>query len=225
MNQKKVLVTLIFILVALGVGVNLKKQSDVDRSKLPEKVEMSRGFQRWITNLKNKDVDIEADEFRFIEDAEIFNTQWIKVTSLDSPELKTQTEASLTAHQNIKKIIFSPGERSYIDYRNEIRDGYGPSQVRYFGIRDEKLIDARVVECFNKNGCIFDRGFFIDNSNDVFVISELSLADETDGVTCLPTDACEYSFKLYMVDLVNNLKVIFESKPRVFVLADLLKGL
>ena len=39
------IVILIFILISFGVGINYYKQYSVDKSKLPEKVEESRGLR------------------------------------------------------------------------------------------------------------------------------------------------------------------------------------
>ena len=62
----------ILALVVVGVASNYYEQISIDKSKLPSKVEDSTGFQRWITNLKNKGVEIEADNFRFVEENEIY---------------------------------------------------------------------------------------------------------------------------------------------------------
>ena len=47
---------LAFVFIGLGVYSNIHQQNANDRSKLPSKVEDSRQFQRWITNLRNKDL-------------------------------------------------------------------------------------------------------------------------------------------------------------------------
>ena len=80
-KKQNILVFGIFtILVTMGVTSNIMQQKAVDRSKLPTKIEQSKGFQRWITNLKNKDLKTEADEFRLQEEVELYNSKWTNVT-------------------------------------------------------------------------------------------------------------------------------------------------
>ncbi|PIS22210.1 hypothetical protein COT50_03135, partial [candidate division WWE3 bacterium CG08_land_8_20_14_0_20_41_10] len=58
-----VISTLFLVLTIAGAtAVNYKQDKDVDRTKIPSKLELSKSFQKWITNLKNKDLIIEADE-------------------------------------------------------------------------------------------------------------------------------------------------------------------
>src|SRR3989344_5428229 len=103
-----VLVVLIFIFTGSIVYINIQKQQAVDRSKIPEKVEMNKGFQRWITNLKNKGLTIEADEFKLLEENEIYNTKWLKIYSMDQEGVTELFEQAIASHQDIKKVIFSP---------------------------------------------------------------------------------------------------------------------
>ena len=81
-----VLVSIIFLATLFGVYLNIEKQRSIDKSKLPERVEENKLFQRWITNLKNHDLNIEADEFKLKEENEIYNTTWMTVYSIDDPE-------------------------------------------------------------------------------------------------------------------------------------------
>jgi uncharacterized membrane protein (DUF106 family) len=62
------LVSIIFLATLFGVYLNIEKQRSIDKSKLPERVEENKLFQRWITNLKNHDLNIEADEFKLKEE-------------------------------------------------------------------------------------------------------------------------------------------------------------
>ena len=52
--------------------------------------------------------------------------------------------------------------------------------------------------------------------NDVFVVTEVSRNitkhDET-VPACLPSETCTYSFKLHLVDLNRNSRIIYESTP------------
>jgi hypothetical protein len=78
----------VFSLVGAGVYINIQKQRAIDRSRLPEKVELSSGYQKWNTNLKKKNIPIEAEEFKLLEETELLNTKWMTVTSLDQPGQK-----------------------------------------------------------------------------------------------------------------------------------------
>jgi hypothetical protein len=204
----------IFLLVALGVYSNLAEQKALDRSKIPLKVEQNRGFQRWITNVKNQGMDISADDFRLKEENEIYNTKWMKVSSLDNPEVKKVYEADLVAKQGVKKVVFSPSDREYIDYRNIDRDGYLSNEVHFYGQKEDKLIDARILDCSLQANCYFDRAFFLDN--DVFVISEfsrnISKQDQT-NTPCALDQTCEYTFKIHVVNLLTNSRLVYVSKP------------
>lgn len=218
-KQAFLLSLVLFILVGVGVYINLAKQWAVDRSKIPEKVELNKGFQRWITNLKNDKVDISADDFRLLEENEIYNTKWITVHSLDEEGIKDTFENIIdlhknTANSNEKKIIFSPSGKQFIDYRNEDRDGYKINEVHYYGLRDDKILDARILDCSVRANCYFDRAYFLDN--DVFVISEVSRninKKDTTSIECSRETICTYTVKLHIIDLNRNSRLVYESKP------------
>lgn len=151
-----VLVLLIFILVGFGVYINVQEQLSIDQSKLPEKVEEHKGFQRWITNLKNKGLDfVDADEFTLIEENEIYNTRWMQVYSLDEKGRQEEFDQTIIAHQNIDNVIFSPSERLFIDYRNIKRGDYKANDIRVKILNDKKFftiqlakVDAKTQELF-----------------------------------------------------------------------------
>lgn len=211
----------IFILVGVVIYINIAKQNAVDRSKIPEKVEDHGRWQRWITNLKNKDLEIEADEFRLKEENEIYNTKWMQVYSLDEEGRREEFWQNIENHKNIKKVIFSPSERGFVDYRDISRDGYGPNQVHYYGLRDDKIIDARILDCSLEANCYFDRAYFLDNN--VFVISEISqdIDEDDEGVpACVMEEMCAYTFKVHVIDLINNSRLVYESEPFEVVLAE-----
>ena len=229
MKQNKTqFLLLIFILLLIGIGVslNIKKENSIDRSKIPEKVEQSKGFQKWITNLKNKDFIIEADEFRLQEENEIYNTKWIKIYSIDAPGQKAALESTLKSHVNTPKVVYSPSEREFLDYRNSQRDGYAVNEVRLYGLRDDKIMDARIVDCSTKANCYFDRGYFLDN--DTLVVSEISRTIDKEDLTeptCDIWQQCEYSFKIHVIDLKKNSRLIYESKPFKVILENILPNL
>lgn len=216
-NKKPIsifLAIIIIFFIGLGVYSNVSEQRAIDRSKLPEKVELSRGFQRWITNLKNKGVELEADDFRLIEENEIYNTKWMKVYSIDEEGREEEYKQTLNDNKELDKVIFSPSEREFIDYRNEKRGDYKPNEVHFYGLKEDKIIDARILDCSIKANCYFDRAYFLDN--DVFVISELSRnIDKRDETTpdCSKDLICTYTFKVHVIDLINNSRLVYESEP------------
>lgn len=216
----------IFVLIATGVLLNIKQQKSIDRSKLPEKVENSNGFQRWITNLKNNDFVIEADEFVLKEENEIYNTKWMTVSSIDEEGMKEKYDKTIDAMQNVKKVVFSPSGREFIDYRNEYRDGYGPNEAHFYGLKEDKIIDARILDCSLRANCFFDRAYFLDN--DLFVISEFSRnidkKDET-AAACSIDENCEYTIKVHVIDLINNKRLVYESRPFTALLSEIIPQL
>ncbi|HSX39591.1 MAG TPA: hypothetical protein VLI92_03305 [Candidatus Saccharimonadales bacterium] len=221
-----VLIAAIFVLVIAGVYINVAKELAVNRSKLPEKVIASKGYQRWITNLKNKELDITSDEFRLLEENEIYNTKWMQVYSMDQPGVTDKYNQTIEQHQNLNKVIYSPSKSQFIDYRHEERDGYHPNEVHYYGLRDTKLVDARILDCSVRANCYFDRAFFLDN--DVFVISEVSRNISKNDLTapdCGPSEECTYTFKVHVIDLNKNSRLVYESKPFKTVLDNLIKQL
>jgi hypothetical protein len=207
---KAVLVSSLFLLIGAGVGLNLQEKAAIDNSKIPQKLEEERGFQRWITNAKNKGIEIEADEFRLLEENEIYNTKWIQVASIEEPGKREEFEENLESSKNMDQIIFSPSERMYLDYRNINRREYQANEVHLYGQKEDKIIDARILKCVNETNCYFDRAYFLDN--DVFVVHEVSLADLLDK--CSPKETCLYTFKIHLVDLINNKRWIYESKEK-----------
>ncbi len=202
----------IALCVLTGVISNIQGQRAIDRSKLPEKVELNKNFQRWLTNLKNKDLPISADEFVFVEDAEIYNTKWIKVLSADDQVNVTAYEENLARHADLKKVVFSPSGHLFIDIRPEIREGYNPNEAHFYGLLDNKILDARILDCSVDANCFFDRAYFIEN--DIFIISELSRNIDKraqNNAVCTKQEMCTYTFKLHLIDLKNNKRLVYES--------------
>ena len=222
-----IITALIFLLVIAGGAINIHKQYSIDRSKLPDKVEESKGFQRWITNLKNKGLGfVDADQFMLTEENEIYNTKWMEVFSFDEEGRQEQFEQIIASHRDTPKIIYSPSERLFIDYRNEEREGYKPSEVHFYGARDDKIIDARILDCSPRANCYFDRAYFL--SNDVFVISEFSRnihKKDTTTPLCPANTECTYTIKIHVIDLINNSRLVYESKPFNIILSELIPEL
>jgi len=205
---------LLIVTIAGAAAVNYKQDKDVDRTKIPEKLEAATPFQRWITNLKNKGLTVEADDFRLKEENEIYNTQWMTVYNIDDTGVMDQFNANISKYLKNKGVVYSPSDRQFIDYRNEPRDGYGANQIHYYGLRDDKLVDARLLDCSTNLNCYFDRAYFLDN--DVFAVSEISrnLDKRADNIPpCGVSDVCIYTIKIHLVDLNKNSRLVYESKP------------
>jgi hypothetical protein len=209
----------VILLTIAGVYSNVREQQSIDESKLPSKVEDERSFQRWITNLKNKNIDVEADDFELLEKNEIYNTKWIKVASIEEEGKKEEFDKTIAEHIDLKHVVFSPSEREFIDYRNEVKTALSPNgspyqanEVRFYGQKEAKILDARILDCSVRANCYFDRAYFL--SNDLFVITEFSRnIDKKDTTTpvCPINQICTYTIKLHLVDLINNARYIYES--------------
>lgn len=213
MKKKIITISLIFIiftLVGSGVFINVRKQMAVDHSRLPSKVELSSGYQKWNTNFKKKGINVEAEEFKLVEESEVFNTKWMTVTSVEQPEQKQVLDETLKAAKTQDKTVLSPSGTQFIDYRNMARGAYGQGQVRLYGLKEDKILDVRAVGCTNQNNCFFDRGYFLDN--DTFVVTELSLSDPS--AVCEVTQVCSYTIKLHFVDLLKNKHFLYVSLPK-----------
>jgi len=222
-NLTVILTTLLFVSVAGGVFLNIKQQASIDRSKLPAKVEEDRLFQRWITNIKNHDFELEADEFQLKEENEIYNTTWMNVYSSDDPKQMELYEKTIEEHKDVEKVIFNPNGRVFVDFRNAARGEVMANEVRLYGLKEDKILDARVLDCSVKGNCYFDRAYFLDN--DVFVISEFSRninKKDPAAAECMVTDMCTYTIKIHVVDMIHNKRLVYESKPFDTVLSDLI---
>ncbi|MFH1668105.1 MAG: hypothetical protein ABH884_03750 [Candidatus Komeilibacteria bacterium] len=214
MNKKLtiLLTTAIFLLICGGVFLNIKQQLAVDESKLPEKLEANNLFQRWITNLKNNDVDVGADDFRLFEEAEIYNTMWVTIKSIDDPGVEEWFNNELLIHQDLDKVVFSPSDKEFIDFRHVLRGEYNINEVRFLGQKEDKILDSKVVDCSIRANCYFDRAYFLDN--DVFVITEISrnIHKRDDTAELCPVDEiCTYTIKLHLIDLIQNKRLVYES--------------
>lgn len=224
MNPKLKLILTAAILVLVGVGVfsNVRQQRAVDQSKIPQDIELSKGFQRWITNLKNKDLEVDADEFRLVEETEVFNTRWLKVAGLNDPSEQQIYENTLKSVQGVKGVAFSPDESEFVDYRNEDRGDVLPTQVRYYGLKGDKVLDANVIDCSSLANCYFDRAYFIDDNT--FVVSEFSRnidKKDTTAPVCKTSEVCTYTIKVHVVNLQTNSRLEYQSRPMELVMDEI----
>lgn len=66
--EKAVVFCALGILIFLGAYSNFAEQQQIEETKIPETIEFNEYFQRWLTNHKNKNIPIEADQFRLYEE-------------------------------------------------------------------------------------------------------------------------------------------------------------
>lgn len=225
-NLNMIFMAVIFISVGFGLYLNIAQQKAIDKSKLPKRVEEERMFQRWITNLKNHGLDIEADNFKLKEENEIYNTTWMTVKSADDPEDMALYEQTIEQHKDLDKVIFNPNGRVFVDFRNINRGEVMANEVRLYGLKEDKILDARVLDCSTKGNCYFDRAYFLDN--DVFVISEFSRninKKDNTAADCSVSELCTYTIKLHVVDMIHNKRLVYVSESFDAILTDLLKQL
>jgi len=217
----KFLILAIFILVILVVYSNVKEEMSIDKSKIPAKLEENSKFQKWLTNAKNKGINVEADKFKFVEDSNIYNTIWTSTSSVDNDSARSDYENNMRILNAFKTSEKSPNEREVVNYDNTERFGFTKNQVFFYGLREDKILLTRVVDCELEANCFFHRAGFLDNH--VFFVAELSLKDFTkkNQVTCDPNKVCRYSFKIHFVDLINNSRTVYESEPFEGVFEDL----
>jgi len=164
-------------------------------------------------------VEVNADGFKLVEENEIYNTKWLKISSIEEPGKQEEFEKTIEENKDIRYIVFSPSEREFLDYRHEIRnvispngDFYQPNEVRFYGQKEDKIIEARILDCSLRANCYFDRAYFL--SNDLFVITEISRnIDKKDTTTpeCPINSICTYTIKLHLIDLINNKRYVYES--------------
>jgi hypothetical protein len=217
----KILISIIAVLIAGGVILNVKKQYSIDKSKLPNKLETNSQFQKWITNARNKGIKVEGDNFRFVEDSNIFNTLWTSTASVDDDASRKLYDQNMIELKKFKTSALSPNEREVVNYDSSTRFGFLPTEVFFYGLREDKILRTKITDCDFESNCFFNRASFLDNH--VFFVIQMSLKDYTkkDPKTCNPTQVCTYTFKVHLIDLINNSRTVYESEPIQGVLEDL----
>jgi hypothetical protein len=208
----KILISLVAIFIGIGVSLNLYEQYSVDKTKLPLKLETHSRFQRWLSNLKDKGLDLEADKFRFLEDNNIFNSIWTSTESIDNELSRKNYELNMSQLLELKESVLSPNEREVVNFTQSDRFGYQPNEVFFYGLREDRILRTKIADCPSPSNCNFHRAAFIDNH--VFFVMELSQKnfDKNNPKICLPDEVCEYTFKVHLVDLNNNSRSVYESE-------------
>ncbi|MBI2414519.1 hypothetical protein HYV31_01575 [candidate division WWE3 bacterium] len=214
--QTVILCSLIFASVIGVVISNYIQEFAIDNSKLPSKVENSKEFQKWIINHKKR-LTLEADEFKLKEKNEVFNSANLKIRSVEDEIASSEHLTKIELFKNYRGVRFSPNEFEFLDFRHELRENglYTENDVYYHGLREDKIIDAKILSCRPELNCFFDRGFFIDNHT--FVISEFSRniekKDIPNMIPCSTSENCTYTIKLHVFDFINSARFVYESKP------------
>ena len=228
-THKSISILLLFTLILLIVFFNFQEKLKVDRAKLPKYVEEHKNFQKWITNHKNKDINLEADAFRLLEETEVYNTERLKLYPITDKFMFTRYQQILKAQDKITDKRISPDGKQFVNYEFDYRIGlsnttFMPSDVWYLGVRGDRVIENKLLSCNVEANCIFDRAFFI--SDDVVVVSEVARDIDTDSTytTCGIDQICSYIIKLNVMDIANNSNLIYQSPPFNMVLADKIEG-
>ena len=213
----------IVLLVAAATYINAAEKGRGFDKTLPAKIIQNTDHRIWITGLNDKGISVLPDSFVYLERSEIYTTSRLSVFSPREPETQEQYNANLLESDSVEGIIFSPDGKQFIDIRNIPRRGYNATDVRYYGTREDKIIDARFAECYYKFNCYYDNAYFINN--DTFVVYEISQYTSEKGEKpkdCLDTGECEYTFKIHLVNLNTNSRVIYESPAFWAVLNELI---
>jgi hypothetical protein len=206
------IVIAILLLVAATTYINAAEKSRGFDKTLPGKIIQNTEHQNWISDQNNKGISILPEGFTYLERSEIYTTSRMRVLSPQEPETQEQYNADLLENEGVEGIIFSPDGKQFIDIRNIPRKGYNATDVRYYGIRGDKIVDARFAECYYKFNCYYDYAYFVDNNT--FVVYEISQYTGGKGEKpkeCLDSGECEYTFKIHLVNLDTNSRVIYES--------------
>ncbi|MBT6401377.1 hypothetical protein HN803_00530 [candidate division WWE3 bacterium] len=228
MNKtSKLIIASILLLIAANVASNYNEEAQEDGNKLPEKVEESNGFQRWITNHKKR-MDVAADDFNLKDINEVYNATYLEITRLEGNKAVAEHLEYIQTFEDVDETAISLDGREVLDYRHEKRDGYQPFEVHFYGLREDKLIDTKILSCVPEANCYFDRAYFIDNH--AFVISEISRSDIDrkiveggDYKACDIEEICPYSFKLHFIDLLKNERAVYETHSFDKILADMIE--
>lgn len=216
----KILVVIVFVLIGFGVYINIKQSMELDVNKIPRDLEQNKEFKKWMTNLKNKEFGVKEnneemspDSFTKVSESNIFNTLWTSTASIDNDQTRAEYEKNMGILRSLPKNALSPNEREIVNFDNSDRFGYSENEVFFYGLREDRVLQTKVVDCAYESNCYFNRAGFLDNH--VFFVAELSLKDfsKQNPVTCDPTTICEYTFKIHLVDLMNNQRTEYESKP------------
>lgn len=217
------------LLIMCGVYLNYSQKLKVDRSKLPRYVEDHKNFQKWITNHKNKDINLEADNFRLLEESEVYNTKRLKLYPVTDIAMLEKYKQELERQQTIVDKRISPNKKQLVNYEYDYRLGisnttYLPSDVWYLGIRGDRIIENKLLSCNVKANCIFDRAFFI--SDDIIVVSEIMRDIDTDTTypPCALNEKCTYKVRLNVMDIAKNSNLIYESPVFDIVLSEKIEG-
>jgi hypothetical protein len=211
-NLDKILILTISLLIAGVISLNISEQYSIDKTKLPIKLETHSRFQRWLSNLKDKGVDLEADKFTFLKDSNIYNTIWTSTISIDDEISRKMYEDNMKVLLEYKESIKSPNEREIVNFTMADRFGFSAKTVFFYGLREDRILSTKIADCYQHFTCNFHRGAFMDNH--VFFIMELSqkFVPEAEFKGCELDEVCDYTFKVHLVDLNNNSRNIYESE-------------
>ncbi len=228
--EKSVIFACVAVLIFLGAYSNYLEQQKVEDSKLPDYVEQNKYFQKWITNHKNSGIELEADEFRLFEENEVYNTSRIILFPVTNKEHFAAYKAALEKYKTIKDARFSPNGEQVVDFRNELRKGlspneYNPYELLYIGMRNDRIIENKLLQCSRDALCYIDRAYFVDD--DIVVVSTFTQNNEVPGkifVPCTYEQMCEYVVTVYVMNIATNSALVYKSPPLELRLSEKIEG-
>ena len=206
---KILFVVIIFASIGGAVLINTKKDDseDKDDKTFPSEIADHENFKTFQKEMSDAGIVVNPDEIIIKDQREIYNPDRIKVFSQQDEIKKTELEETTQSLRDVSGVTFSPDQKIILDYRNIARVGASSRQIRLFGIRSEKILDAPLLDCAISSECIYIDGYFIDN--DSFVLHEISLARKDPD--CVVGSTCSYSIKIHYVELMQNQRSLYES--------------
>jgi hypothetical protein len=228
--ERSLTFTALATLIFLGALLNFKEQKKIEDSKLPEYVEQNKYFQKWITNHKNSGIELEADEFRLFEENEVYNTARLIVFPVSDSLHNNAYKQLLNTYTNIKDARFSPNKAQIVDFRHEIRTGlsmneYKPYELLYVGLRKDRIIENKLLECSRDALCYIDRAYFV--TDDIVVASTFTQNNEVPGkifVPCSYEEKCEYTVTVYVMNIAANSSLVYKAPPLELRLSEKIEG-
>jgi len=192
---------------AVLVNTEIDESESQDKKTLPNEIANHKNFKTFQKEMSDAGIVVNPDEITLKDQREIYNPDRIKVFSQQNEIKKNELEETMQSLKDVNGVTLSPDRNIILDYRNISKIGASARQIRLFGIRSEKILDASLLDCAISSECVFLDGYFINNDN--FVLHEISLARKDPD--CVAEGTCLYSIKIHHVELAQNRRSLYES--------------
>lgn len=211
-RKVKVVLAILVLLLVIGASKNTVESINYNVKKLPKELETKHKFLKWINRWKERFPQIGADNFKEVDDGEIFSSANPRFTFTDVDKTKTKSLVKDIEDQELKYVVVSPDKLQYVDFRKyftETKESTS-SYVYYYGIRNgETTIEGPLFEC-KKTKCWFDRPFFQTSDLAYFPeIREKVYAEEPER--CPVKGVCSYELYLHEFDFSKNKRTSYKS--------------